>query len=299
MRRGAATWLVGDARQSISATTTSTTVCVERGRERGAVRSASEAQRQRNGDERRASGTTSSRVHFARGGLVCDECRGRRTAALVAAAASSNRDLDAARRNGVAALVPVCAANTRQSLVVVVHCLALCRRRRRRRRRPERRLQCAVLNADSAPACCVGSSAAWCVHHPSTSQQQQQRRRASSCAACSNRWRPPSRTPSSARRCTISPVKFKFDEVGARPCTSTPTPTRTALGDGGSAMELGAKFNSNALLIGVLLLKCRPTSLIAACRSSSVHVAVRHALAADGRRVRQRHSLRRPSLASW
>ena len=135
-------------------------------------------------------------------------------------------------------------------------------------------------------------------HHSSTSQQLL-RRRASSCAACSNRWRPPSRTPSSARRCTISPVKFKFDEVGARPCTSTPTPTRTALGDGGSAMELGAKFNSNALLIGVLLLKCRSTSLTIACRSSSVHVAVRHALAADGRRVRQRHSLRRPSLASW
>lgn len=106
---------------------------------------------------------------------------------------------------------------------------------------------------------------------------QQLRRRASSCAACSNRWRPPSRTPSSARRCTISPVKFKFDEVGARPCTSTPTPTRTALGDGGSAMELGAKFNSNALLIGVLLLKCRSTSPIAACRSSSLHVAVRYA----------------------
>ena len=164
--------------------------------------------------------------------------------------------------------------------------------------RPERRLQCAVLNADSAPACCVGSSAAWCLHHSSTSQQQL-RRRASSCAACSNRWRPPSRTPSSARRCTISPVKFNVDEVGARPCTSTATPTRTALGDGGSAMELGAKFNSNALLIGVLLLKCRSTSPIAACRSSSVHVAVRHALAADGRRVRQRHSLRRPSLASW
>ena len=53
--------------------------------------------------------------------------------------------------------------------------------------------------------------------------RSQLRRPASSCAACSNRWRPPSRTPSSARRCTISPVTFNVDEVGARPCTSTPT----------------------------------------------------------------------------
>ncbi len=270
---------------------------VERGRERGAVRSASEAQRQRNGDERRASGTTSSRVHFARSGLVCDECRGRQ---LLPWSPLPHRQIAISTRRGATVSLHLCLCvlpthvhRSSSSCTALLFaddddddagqsavCSAPCSTPTARRR---------AASARRRPGVCTIRAR----------RSSQLRRRASSCAACSNRWRPPSRTPSSARRCTISPVTFKFDEVGARPCTSTPTATRTALGDGGSAMELGAKFNSNALLIGVLLLKCRSTSLIAACRSSSVHVAVRHALAADGRRVRQRHSLRRPSLASW
>ena len=271
---------------------------VERGRERGAVRSASEAQRQRNGDERRASGTTSSRVHFARGGLVCDECRGRQ---LLPWSPLPHRQIAISTRRGATVSLHLCLcvlsthANRSSSCSCTASffaddddddagqsavCSAPCSTPTARRR---------AASARRRPGVCTIRAR----------RSSQLRRRASSCAACSNRWRPPSRTPSSARRCTISPVKFKFDEVGARPCTSTATPTRTALGDGGSAMELGAKFNSNALLIGVLLLKCRSPNSITACRSSSVYVAVRHALAADGRRVRQRHSLRRPSLASW
>ena len=245
---------------------------VERGRERGAVRSASEAQRQRNGDERRASGTTSSRVHFARGGLVCDECRGRQ---LLPWSPLPHRQIAISTRRGATVSLHLCLCvlpthvnrssssctaslfadddddDAGQSAVCSAPCSTPTARRRAASAR--RRPGVCTTRARRSSSCVVGRRRALPARIGGARRQERRRVRAAA------RSRPSS---------------VKFDEVGARPCTSTATPTRTALGDGGSAMELGAKFNSNALLIGVLLLKCRSTSLIVACRSSSVHVAV-------------------------
>ena len=172
-------------------------VCFERGRERGAVRSASEAQRQRNGDERRASGTTSSRVHFARGGLVCDECRGRQ---LLPWSPLPHRQIAISTRRGATVSLHLCLCvlpthvnrssssctaslfadddddDAGQSAVCSAPCSTPTARRR-------------AASARRRPGVCTTRAR----------RSSQLRRRASSCAACSNRWRPPSRTPSSAR----------------------------------------------------------------------------------------------------
>ncbi len=75
-RRGAATRLVGDARQSTSATTTSTTACVS-SEAVSVVRCDQRARRSVNETAMSDVRAAQRRVHFARGGLVCDECRGR------------------------------------------------------------------------------------------------------------------------------------------------------------------------------------------------------------------------------